>query len=581
MISGDKNTRLGLMGAMYGVAPGQSTFIVLLLLVAGLAEGIGIAAFLPLLSMNEFLGGGESDQTALGQAISSALGFLGIRPTLAGLLVVIAAVFWAKGVLVIYANTRAGYAAARYGTDLRLAMLSAITRAEWLYFTKQSAGQLANNMTSDIMRASGAYTSTFRFIALVIQVPIYLGMIFLVSWQVALISIIVGALLASTLHFLVVITRRAGLQERNSLEIITSRLVDGLNGIKPIKAMAAEDSVVPLLEAETVSLNQALRRQIMSTTALRSLSEPVLVSVMCIGLFAALAIMQMEATLLIVTAMLFYRTVNYLSQIQSNYQTFVRYESSLLEAVRKIKEAEQHREFEHGQDKPELSHAIEVKNVSYRYGENDVLRNITLIIPSGKITALKGPSGSGKTTFVDLIVGFLQPVSGQILIDNKDLAEIDVRAWRRLIGYVPQELYLFNDTVLANITLNDTDYSEEDVEQALRSAGALDFVSTLPDGLNTRVGERGSQLSGGQRQRLAIARALVRRPKLLILDEPTTALDPKTEAEVIATLRSLGPEITIFAISHQAGLVGAADVVYSSEEGRFEKLEQQIPTVVS
>jgi len=167
------------------------------------------------------------------------------------------------------------------------------------------------------------------------------------------------------------------------------------------------------------------------------------------------------------------------------------------------------------------------------------------------------------------------------LIDNKDLAEIDVRAWRRLIGYVPQELYLFNDTVLANITLNDTDYSEEDVEQALRSAGALDFVSTLPDGLNTRVGERGSQLSGGQRQRLAIARALVRRPKLLILDEPTTALDPKTEAEVIATLRSLGPEITIFAISHQAGLVGAADVVYSSEEGRFEKLEQQIPTVVS
>jgi len=569
------------MGAMYGVAPGQSTFIVLLLLVAGLAEGIGIAAFLPLLSMNEFLGGGESDQTALGQAISSALGFLGIRPTLAGLLVVIAAVFWAKGVLVIYANTRAGYAAARYGTDLRLAMLSAITRAEWLYFTKQSAGQLANNMTSDIMRASGAYTSTFRFIALVIQVPIYLGMIFLVSWQVALISIIVGALLASTLHFLVVITRRAGLQERNSLEIITSRLVDGLNGIKPIKAMAAEDSVVPLLEAETVSLNQALRRQIMSTTALRSLSEPVLVSVMCIGLFAALAIMQMEATLLIVTAMLFYRTVNYLSQIQSNYQTFVRYESSLLEAVRKIKEAEQHREFEHGQDKPELSHAIEVKNVSYRYGENDVLRNITLIIPSGKITALKGPSGSGKTTFVDLIVGFLQPVSGQILIDNKDLAEIDVRAWRRLIGYVPQELYLFNDTVLANITLNDTDYSEEDVEQALRSAGALDFVSTLPDGLNTRVGERGSQLSGGQRQRLAIARALVRRPKLLILDEPTTALDPKTEAEVIATLRSLGPEITIFAISHQAGLVGAADVVYSSEEGRFEKLEQQIPTVVS
>ena len=175
---------------------------------------------------------------------------------------------------------------------------------------------------------------------------------------------------------------------------------------------------------------------------------------------------------------------------------------------------------------------------------------------------------------MDLVTGLLRPQQGEVLIDDVPLAEVNLKSWRKMIGYVPQETLLLNDSVLINVTLGDPDLTETDAEQALRAAEAWEFVTTMPRDMHSTVGERGSMLSGGQRQRIAIARALVHKPKLLILDEPTSALDPESEAAICETLGQLrGRGITILAISHQPTIMNVADRAYNLHDGQALLLE--------
>ena len=190
-----------------------------------------------------------------------------------------------------------------------------------------------------------------------------------------------------------------------------------------------------------------------------------------------------------------------------------------------------------------------------------------MTLPAGAFTAVVGSSGVGKTTVADLIIGLLRPQHGEVWIDDLPMRDVDATAWRGMIGYVPQETFLFHDSVMANVTLGDGGVSRAEVETALRRAEAWDFVAALPEGMDSVVGERGARLSGGQRQRIAIARALIRDPALLILDEATTALDPEAEAGIVATVRQLAGRVTVLSISHQPAMRAAADVVYRLERG--------------
>jgi ATP-binding cassette subfamily C protein len=201
-----------------------------------------------------------------------------------------------------------------------------------------------------------------------------------------------------------------------------------------------------------------------------------------------------------------------------------------------------------------------------------VLKNLNLSIPSGSIIALVGESGAGKTTTIDLVTGLIRPDAGEVFIDGVALAETDLRRWRELIGYVPQEMLMLHDTIARNVSLGDPDISLDRIEQALRDAEAWEFVSTFPEGTEYDVGERGSRLSGGQRQRIAIARALVHGAKLLILDEATAALDPESEHAVWSAIERLRGRTTVIAISHQPALRNFADVAYRIADRKCTKI---------
>ena len=248
-------------------------------------------------------------------------------------------------------------------------------------------------------------------------------------------------------------------------------------------------------------------------------------------------------------------------------QAAVVIESSYVRTAELIARAETQKESHSGTATPHLGAGCKFEGVSFAHGKVPVILNATFDVPANKITVLQGPSGSGKTTLIDLLIGLNTAQSGKILIGKQPIETIDIKAWRQSIGYVPQELMLFHDTIHENISLSNPDISAEAILAALDQAGAGEFIDALPDGIETDVGEMGGRLSGGQRQRIALARALVTNPKILILDEVTSALDPETEAEIVSNIASLRGRYTIIAITHRPAWTKIADRLYTISKG--------------
>lgn len=558
---------------------GRTALMVVLLVLAGLAEGVGIATLLPVLEIGS--PSASQDPSGIADMVGNVVRFVGLEPTIEVLLALIVLAMSLKGLFRWLAMSQVGFIVARVATDLRLRLLKAIMRAEWRYFKSKPTGHFAAAISSEAHRAASAYRAACTALAAVIQVVVYAGLVLLVSWQVAVFAGLVGGAVIWLLRGFVETSRTAGTAQTLLMRSLVARLTEALPGIKSIKAMGREPYLYPLLEAEANEFNQAQRSQVQASETLRSLREPILALAIAVGLYGVIKFTGTPFPTMLVTVFLFYRLVGYVNEIQSHYQTMTVGESAFFSIMEHIEGAETAGETKSGKSgkslAPVLSRGIRFEGVRFAYDDQIVLDNVTFAIPAGEFVALVGPSGSGKTTVADLIVGLQRPQAGRVLVDGVDLADVDLKSWRSEIGYVPQELLLFHDTIRRNVTLRNDAITGQDVEEALRAAGAWEFVAAHHDGMDQIVGEMGTMLSGGQRQRIAIARALVERPRLLILDEATTALDPGTEADICSTLRKLAGKVTILAISHQAALRDVADIVYRVDDGRVEKLERENP----
>jgi len=243
-------------------------------------------------------------------------------------------------------------------------------------------------------------------------------------------------------------------------------------------------------------------------------------------------------------------------------------------SIRSLGEVLESPDIEENANKPQISHvdgAVDFKKVQFKYpqGNRNAISHLTVSIKPGEMIALVGPSGSGKSTLINLVIGFLRPQSGTISIDGHDLSKFDLRTFRRFISVVPQESVLFEGSVRDNITYGLGSVSDQRVTEALQAANALDFVKDLPEGTNTLVGERGARISGGQKQRLAIARALIRNPKILILDEATSALDSESESAIQQALETLMQDRTTFVVAHRLSTVQKADLIIVLDKGEL------------
>ena len=544
--------------------PGRSLLTLLALLLAGLLDGVGLSSLLAMLVSVA----GEGDGLPLpAQQVTRFLAALGIPPRIEPVLALMVVAMLAKALLTLAANAQVGYTVARVATDLRLGLLRAVLASRWEYYLRTPVGALSNAISGEANRAANAYFNAAQMLALLVQAIIYSALALLVSWQATAAALLLGGTLMVAMGGFVRRAKRAGTRQSQLTAALVAYLTDVLQSVKPLKAMGREDLADGILARQTQQIDKALRKQVIAKEALPAVQDPLLASLAAVGLYVAIAHLGMSLASVMVVIFLLARVLGYFTKVQRQYQHMVSTEGAYWLLKSAIDDARTAAEPPAGGVAPSLARGIALRGVRFAYGERTVLDGLDLSIPAGQLTTLIGPSGAGKTTLVDIVIGLLRPQAGAVLIDGAPLDTLDRRAWRRMIGYVPQETLLLHDSVLANVTLADPELTRGDAERALRQAGAWDFVAALPQGLDTPVGERGGKLSGGQRQRIAIARALVHEPALLILDEPTSALDTAAESAVRDTLRDLKGRYTLLAITHRPALLDVSDQVLHIAHG--------------
>jgi ATP-binding cassette subfamily C protein len=549
------------------IPPSRNVGVMLAITVAGAAEGIGIATVLPLVAV---LGDEASKSNALSRTILGVLDTLHMPHNPLLLLGIIAGGLLLKAALTLLALRLVGRAVADVVANMRLELIDTVMNARWSFYVRQPVGRFSAALGGEAQKAGDAYNAMTQMFSQSVQATFYLVIAAIASWQLAILSLLVSAVMIVSLNRLLVASKRNAKLQTARMRSLISRLTDALVGLKPMKAMARQARFNALFMEDLKAIKKTVRRQVFAKNTNKALQEPILAVCLVIGIYFALKVFAMPVGEVIVMGLLLTKTVSVIGKAQQELQNMYATESGFAAVYEVIDDARLERETTTGTVAAHFDHSIRFHDVSFAFGARQILQQASFAVDSGEIVALTGPSGAGKTTLVDLLLGLQQAAHGEIFIDGTPLTEIDVIQWRGCTGYVPQELMLFHDSIYANVTLGEPQFSRADAEQALRQAGAWDFVARLPDGIDAIAGERGALLSGGQRQRIAVARALVHRPKLLILDEATSALDPQTENRIVQNVCQLAREtgLTVLAVSHHPAWVDAADRVLRLEHGR-------------
>ncbi len=560
----------GLVGYFSSQYRARSTGMVVLLAIGGLLEGLGIAAVLPVVQVAS---GGDSEPSRLSELMGQGLGVLGLEPSLAVLLGVLVLLMALKGAVLLIAMQSVGFIVAKVAMELRLRLLRAVAEAEWGHILDYPTGYLTTAISIEAKRSADAYREFCGALADGAQVLVYLVLALVISWQTAVFSLAAGIGIMTLLRSFVTQTRHAGGQQTSTMKSVLSRMTDVLPGLKPLKAMGREGFLLPILEADTRSYFEAQKQEIIAREMVTKVREPIIVAFLAAGLWGTITTTDLAFTEVIVLGLLFHRTVTGVSKIQARFVSVAAGESAFESLMEHINRAEDRREIWEGTAQPPpLERELAFRDLSFSYGDTEILSNVSARLEAGSFTVVTGPSGGGKSTLIDLITGLIRSESGALEVDGQPLSSLDMHRWRNQVGYVPQEFVLISESVRRNLTLGDANIPDSAVRDALEMAGASSFIEAMPAGLDERLGEEGTPLSGGQRQRISIARALLGSPRLLLLDEPTTALDSESEQEVLESILSLKGRITILAVSHQPALRNAADKVWELKGGKIHEL---------
>jgi ATP-binding cassette, subfamily C, bacterial len=538
-----------------------------LAVLAALAEGFGILLLLPILGALD-LSGQAADLSGM-PLLHEAGRSLGLE----GMLVIYAMMI-VGGALVIWARAVAASALVLdYADDLRRRLLSALNAMEWKAASGRRQADLTLALTSEVSTCTLAVDQLLQLIAASIQIPALLVVAAVLSPGFTLGAVaFAGVLALATRSF----SRRAymlGRKRAEAARVLHARLADRVAGLRILKTLARhDDRDEPLRKMIGELRKRQLAQQRAGATA-RAIQRIAAALAAALAVWVGLRVLQLPLPDLLVLLTLFARLMPAALRVQDCWRIIVQqlpvHERLLADLGSWRSDAEP----APAAQAPRLVHALELSNVSYRHParqtETYALSGVSASVPALATTALVGPSGSGKSTFADLVMGLVAPDSGEVRVDGVPLDGPERIAWRQTVGYVPQDPFLFHGSVRENLLLARPGAEEGELWDALEKAAIADTVRVLPNGLDTLVGDRGTWLSGGERQRIALARALLRRPDLLILDEATSALDAHTERLIADALDRIRGSCTILVIAHRPGTVRDADHVLLLEEGRL------------
>jgi ABC-type multidrug transport system fused ATPase/permease subunit len=452
-------------------------------------------------------------------------------------------------------------------TELVSKAFTQIFKSKYRFFSQADTGVLSNTFQRESEKIAITMQNVARFMNYVIQILIYLALPLYISSSMTFIFIFAAISICSPILLLNRAVYPMGLKETSSFNVISRTLQESFSASKLILSFARQD----------VAINKYInsyRTHAKVAVPLQLIVFAINVMIIPFGMIAALLAIYwgyvngVELAEITMILFAFFRMLPLAGQLSQTRSEIVGFLPAIDQLHALTKEAKNYEQNSNGEEFIDFKKDIVFKNVSFHYPDGKkALKNVNLIFPKNKRIAIVGSSGSGKTTTADIIMGLYQPSSGEITIDNELLSNFNLNSFREKLSYVPQDPFLFNDSIRNNMLWAKPEASENDIWAALKVSFADEFINKLPKKLDTIVGDRGGRLSGGQRQRLSLARAMLKKPSLIVLDESTSSLDSESEKHIQNSIDEISQYVTTISIAHRLSTVKNADIVYVFDDG--------------
>ncbi|EAJ1496882.1 ABC-type lipopolysaccharide transporter PglK [Campylobacter coli] len=443
-------------------------------------------------------------------------------------------------------------------------------------FTQKNQSEILKSITGEVYNLSTMISSFLLLMSEIFVVLLLYALMLLINYKITLFLSIFMVLNAFILvKILSPIIKKAGARREEAMKNFFEILNTNLNNFKFIKLKTKEDGVLSLFKAQSEAFSKAN----ITNESVAAVPRIYLEGIgFCVLVFIVVFLVlknESDISGILSTISIFvlalYRLMPSANRIITSYHDLLYYHSSLDIIYQNLRQEEENL----GEEKLSFNQELKIYNLSFGYeGKKYLFKNLNLNIKKGEKIAFIGESGCGKSTLVDLIIGLLKPKEGQILIDEQELNANNIKNYRQKIGYIPQNIYLFNDSIAKNITFGDA-VDEEKLNRVIKQANLEHFIKNLSQGVQTKVGDGGSNLSGGQKQRIAIARALYLDPEILVLDEATSALDTESEARIMDEIYKISKDKTMIIIAHRLSTITRCDSIYRLEHGKLFKEDKK------
>jgi ATP-binding cassette subfamily B protein len=454
--------------------------------------------------------------------------------------------------------------------SLAVETFNAFFNARWHFFNTQRHGSILNTLTREIDGVRNVFVSVGSMLSEFIRAIFFIAVPVYISWKITLITVALGCFFVLPFMLFNRASYRLGKGSTVSSNKVMELIHESLGAVKVILGYGNHKEYIRRFnEVFSERCNFEIKSHVLQR-ALPKIFEPfgwmtIIITMYISSEYSKLTIAEMG-----IIGYAFLRLLPMIGGFTSIRHVIVNFYPSYEQVAYMNRLACDNIQKTGDFVFNSIDDGIEYKGVSFSYpGHNPVLNDINITIKKGKVTAIVGESGSGKSTLIDLLIGFYEPDKGEILVDKKPLQKFDIYSFRRHIGYVPQDTVLFNDTVKNNLLWSNGKATEKEIIEACKLANAQEFIMELSDGYDTVVGERGVKLSGGERQRIALARALLRKPELLILDEATSALDSHSELLIKSAIENITHKTTLVVIAHRLSTIVNADYIYVLQKGRI------------
>jgi ATP-binding cassette, subfamily B, bacterial MsbA len=544
--------------------------VLILSSIAGIVEGLGLSLFIPVINLAS---GGSSQEIPWPlDGLNSALEYLGISGNLVVLNIFVLVILTLAFYISFYQKITIANSKMMFQHQLRTELTKNLFNATWEFHKSQTTGDVINRLTVQVDRASSCMTYQVLTLSFAIQAAVYLLLSLALSPVLTMVVFSMLIVMAFGANLITHNVTKLGFMCTFSHTNYSSKINEYIGGFKILTVMAASEVILNRLKRLSHAIQDSYVNEERSQAFLAFYMRVGPIIIISGIVIVSFEFLGMEGATVLVFLFVLIRLVPAVTAVRQNYHSYKIHKPSL-DITNKLNDAALSAGSQYtGSDNfSAMQESIVLKDVCYRFDDSnkDVLKNISLKIKKNTTIGIVGGSGSGKTTLLDLIVGLYKPTKGTIKIDGKDLQSLNSSDWRKSIGYVNQDVLMFNESLRDNILIRNEKASSDEIEMVVKTSFLKKVLDRLEFGLDSNIGEKGVRLSGGERQRIALARALLSSPSIIVLDEATSALDAESENIIQERIDAISHNYTIIIVTHRLSTVRNSDYIYVMEKGEI------------